>query len=106
MATQNQHEYVRDQRERGLMTAEEANIYLIRCERVRLITSKVPAFLRKELNAAVKSGQLKHVKKDGNKPEAYYHPEFEHLMKIKRSEYANKQLNRLIDAYKSIVARD
>ncbi|MBV7531328.1 hypothetical protein [Chitinophaga sp. sic0106] len=70
---QNSIDYARDQMQRGLMTAAQANVYMVQMEGVRLITGKIPAEVRKALNAAVKAGELGHIKKDGLKPEAYHH---------------------------------
>jgi hypothetical protein len=52
----------------------EANIEIVRMMGVRIITGRVPADSRKALNAGVKSGKLGKLKKDGLKPEAYFHP--------------------------------
>lgn len=40
----------------------------------RTIIGRVPAQVRKDLSAAVKAGVLGHMKKDGLKPEIFYHP--------------------------------
>jgi len=40
----------------------------------RIINGKVPAQVRKQLTAAVKAGVLGHMKKDGLKPEIFFHP--------------------------------
>lgn len=70
---QNGLDYVRDQMQQGKMTAAEANVLMVQMEGVRLITGRVMADVRKALNAAVKAGELGHIKKDGLKPEAYHH---------------------------------
>jgi hypothetical protein len=51
-----------------------ANIEIVRMMGVRLITSRVPRDCRIYLNVGVKMGKLGHLKKDGLKPEAYFHP--------------------------------
>lgn len=50
------------------------NVSVTRMMGVRLIRSSIPLAVRKELNQAVKAGTLGHLKKDGLKPEAYFHP--------------------------------
>jgi len=40
----------------------------------RTIIGKVPAQVRNDLRAAVKAGVLGHLKKDGLKPEVFFHP--------------------------------
>lgn len=82
--SQNDLEYLKDLMDRGQLTADQANVEMVRAARVRLVQSRVPADVRKSLNAAVKAGELCHKKKDGRKPEAYYHPNFEHLANAER----------------------
>ena len=55
------------------MTAAEANVKMVQMEGVRLVIGRIPADVRKALNAAVKAGELGHIKKEGLKPEAYHH---------------------------------
>lgn len=57
----------------GRMSTDEANVYIVQLMGARLITSPMPASVRKSLNEAVKNGKLGHIKKDGLKPEAYHH---------------------------------
>ena len=40
----------------------------------RVVRSRIPAQVRRELNAAVKAGALGRFKKDGLKPEVFYNP--------------------------------
>lgn len=79
----------------GKMSIEEANIEMVRSERVRVI-SKLPQDTRKQLNNAVKNGLLAHKKKEGHKPEVYYHPDFEHIANIKRNEIAERALKSIL----------
>lgn len=51
-----------------------ANVQIVRLMGVRIIRGKVPRDIRKALNAAVKEGKLGHLKKEGLKPEVYFHP--------------------------------
>lgn len=57
----------------GEITADQANVLAVQIAGVRLISNSIPAQVRKALNAAVKAGELGHIKKDGLKPEAYHH---------------------------------
>jgi hypothetical protein len=70
---QNILDHVTDQMQQGKMSAAEANVLMVQAEGVRLITGRVIADVRKALNAAVKAGELGHIKKEGLKPEAYHH---------------------------------
>lgn len=49
------------------------NVQLIMSKGFRLIGGPIPAQVRKELRAAVKSGVLGHMKKDGLLPEVFFH---------------------------------
>ena len=40
----------------------------------RVIRGRIPSQVRAELRAAVKAGVLGHLKKDGLKPEIFFHP--------------------------------
>lgn len=84
---QNDRERLVDLIQRGEMTADQANVQKVLWQRVLLVTGRVPADVRKALNAAVKRGELGHMKKDGHKPESYYHPKFEYLAKSERKEH-------------------
>jgi len=70
---QNALDHVTDQMQQGKLTADQANVLMVQMEGVRLVISKMPASVRKALNAAVKAGELGHIKKDGLKPEVYHH---------------------------------
>jgi|SRR5579859_2716145 len=54
------------------------NVTQILCSATRIVRGKIPAQVRKELNAAVKAGVLGHLKKNGLKPEVFYHPDHRH----------------------------
>lgn len=83
--SQNNLDRLRDLIERGELTADQANVEMVRMERVRIVKGRMPAQVRKALNEAVKSGHLAHMKKDGYKPECYYHPTFEYLARGERA---------------------
>ncbi|AJO79401.1 hypothetical protein [Pseudomonas sp. MRSN 12121] len=84
MARQNDIEHLQDLMQRGELTADQANVQMVRNERFRMVVNSLPANVRKALNAAVRSGELGHMKKDGHKPECYFHPTFEYLAKAER----------------------
>ncbi|KPY83743.1 hypothetical protein RA263_14590 [Pseudomonas syringae pv. tagetis] len=84
MARQNDIEHLQDLMQRGELTADQANVQMVRNERFRMVVNSLPANLRKALNAAVRSGELGHMKKDGHKPECYFHPTFEYMAKAER----------------------
>jgi len=97
---QNDRERLQDLVQRGEITADQANIEKIRMQRVQLVTGRIPAQVRKALNDAVKRGELRHMKRDGRKPEAYYHPTFESFAKHERCEHERS----IIKALARIVA--
>lgn len=84
---QNDLERITDHVDRGLMTAAQANFEKVRMQRVLLVTGRLISDVRTALNQAVKAGQLAHMKKDGAKPEAYYHPTFKFLANEARREH-------------------
>jgi len=51
------------------------NVQNILVQATRVIRSPIPRQVRKELMAAVKAGALGRLKKDGLKPEIFYHPD-------------------------------
>lgn len=97
MIKQNDLEHILDLHQRGLITADEANVMKVQFQRV-LVVTKLPPVVRRCLNAAVKRGELAHKKKDGALPEVYYHPKFEYLANYER----NKALERKIEALKKV----
>ena len=54
------------------------NVSQILVQASRVIRGKIPAQVRSELRAAVKAGVLGHLKKDGLKPEIFFHPAHKH----------------------------
>lgn len=73
MTVQNEIERIKDLVNLGKMTKEQGNVELVRAEGVRIV-HKVPREIRKVLNAAVKRGELGHLKSKGVKSEVYFHP--------------------------------
>ena len=90
---QNDLERIQDKLQLGQITLDGANIEIIKCERFRLIRSKIPMNIRKSLNKAVKDGILGHIKKDGYKPECYYFPPFKHMADDARIIEHNKMID-------------
>lgn len=81
---QNNRERLLDKLDRGEIAVDDANVQLVLQERFRVV-HRLPAAVRKALNAAVKSGKLGHLRKDGVKPEVYFHPNFEYLAIAERN---------------------
>jgi len=93
---QNDLEYLQDLMTRGNMTADQANVEMVKMARVRVINTTVPANVRKALNAAVKAGELKRKAKSKLKPEVYYHPNFEHLANEERGKIERETIDALL----------
>ena len=51
------------------------NVANILAQASRVIHGKIPRQVRNELMAAVKAGVLGHLKRDGLKPEIFFHPD-------------------------------
>lgn len=96
MLNQNDLEHLQDLLERGEITADEANVEMVRTARVRIVTNSMPKQVRKALNDAVKSGKLGHYKKDRNKPEAYFHPSFDYLARSERNRIEQETIQALM----------
>lgn len=99
--SQNDVEWLIDMVRRGEMTASQANVEKVRMSRVQVVASRLPADVRTALNAAVRDGILCHKKKDGRKPEVYYHPNFEHLANAER----NQAERQTLEALAGVLAR-
>ena len=54
---------------------EMPNVARIRLHATRVIRGRVPAQVRRELSEGVKLGLIGHLKKDGLKPEIFFHPD-------------------------------
>lgn len=98
--SQNDMEWLIEEVRSGKMSAAQANVEKVKMARVQVV-SKLSADVRKALNNAVKAGELCHKKKDGRKPEVYYHPTFEHLANEARSQAEMEMLKALA----GVVAR-
>lgn len=67
------------------------NVTQILCQGSRIIRGPIPARVRAQLRAAVKDRVLGHLKKDGLKPEIFYHPDHKHLareLQVREATYA------------------
>lgn len=54
------------------------NVETILAQASRVVRGRIPQQVRRELMAAVKAGVLGHLKKDGLKPEIFFHPDHKH----------------------------
>ena len=90
---QNDREELQDLVQRGKMTPAEANMEMVRMARVRVVAGSLPSEVRRALNAAVNAGELGHKKREGRKPEVYFHPSFEHMATDERNRIAAESLN-------------
>ena len=95
MISQNDMEYLKDMVERGEMTVDEANVEKVLTQRV-LVVKYLPKSVRATLNAAVRDGKLRHEKKEGRKPEVYYHPNFEYLANAERNRVEREMIAALL----------
>ena len=90
--SQNDLEHLQDLLKRGLITADQANVKKIQMARVQVIKGSLSANVRKALNAAVKNGELGHWRKEGQKPEVYFHLSFDYLATAERSKCEHKSI--------------
>lgn len=70
---QNAVDHATDQLRRGLINADQANVLIVQIMGVRIVRGKLTVQVRKALNAAVKAGELGHIKAEGLRPEVYHH---------------------------------
>lgn len=55
------------------ITADKANVLLVQLMGVKVVNGPMMRQVRSQLMAAVKAGELGHLKKDGLKPECFFH---------------------------------
>lgn len=75
------------------------NVQNILLQATRVVTARIPAQVRKELMSAVKAAVLGHLKKDGIKPEIFFHPDHRHgaIERQKReAEYAAQCIAKVV----------
>lgn len=92
MALQNDIDSLKDKIDRGVISVDDANVEMVLIKRTKLVTNAVPRAVRKALMVAVKAGTLGHIKKEGHKPEAFFHPAFKYLAVAARNERERKIL--------------
>lgn len=78
------------------MTVDEANVEMVRAARVKIVVNSMPKNVKKALNNAVKCGKLGHYKKDGKKPEVYFHPSFDYLARSERNRIEKEIIKALL----------
>jgi len=81
---------IKDELQRGIIDAKEANIRFIEAKRYVIIKNRLPSDVRKALSEGVKQGRLIRVRKTDYNPEYYYKPNFEYLVK---QELYRKKIN-------------
>ena len=69
------------------------NVEQIRAQGTRIVNGKIPRDVRKALNEAVKNKELGHLKKDGLKPEIYFHPNHLHGARERQKREAEYSLS-------------
>lgn len=69
------------------------NVEQIRSQSQRIIRSRIPGAVRKELMQGVKDGLLGRIKKDGLLPEIFFHPDHIHTARETRKEEAEYSIN-------------
>ena len=79
------------------MSAADANVELVRMQGISVTAGKLTRDLRSALMAAVKDGRLGQLKKDGLKPEVFFHPNSEGTARSAR----NKAAYQAIEAIKA-----
>lgn len=98
---QNDFEHFKDMIELGKMSVDEANVEMVRAARIKVVRGGLPREVRAALNAAVKRGYLKHMKKDGYMPEVYCHPDFKFLA----IEAREREARETMEALKKCIAQ-
>lgn len=71
------------------MSLDDANVEIVRMMGVRIVTGGFDRRTRSALMQGVKDGRLGHLKKEGMKPEAFFHPNSIWNAKEERSKIAN-----------------
>lgn len=96
---QNALDIAMDKIDRGLWTVDQANVEIVCMMGVRVITNSLDRSVRSALNKAVKSGKLGHIKKDGLKPEVYFHANGRSNAIEERDRIFKSKLKRLLKIY-------
>lgn len=74
------------------MSAADANVELVRMQGISVMVGRLSQDLRSALMAAVKDGRLGHLKKDGLKPEVFFHPNSEGTAREARNRAARQAI--------------
>jgi len=98
MSMENALTVAQDKMDQGLMSLNQANVYIIQLMGVRII-HKLDRVTRNALNVAVKAGELGHLKKDGLKPEAYFHKNSKWRAIEVRNELASDAINNIKNVF-------
>lgn len=76
------------------------NVSNILVHATRVIRGPIPRAVRKELMTAVRDGVLGRLKKDGIRPEVFYHPDHKHGAK----EIQDREAKYAIECIKKVIA--
>jgi hypothetical protein len=78
------------------------NAMVVQLMGAKLIRSRMPSEVRKEMMDAVKQGKLGHIKKEGLRPEAFHHPNARaHALDLRAEAF-----RQAVDAIKKTLAAD
>ena len=80
----------------GGMSVADANIELVRMMGVRIVSAGLDRGTRAALMAGVKGGRIGRLAKEGNKPEAFFHPNALWNAKEERSKIANAAIRAIL----------
>jgi len=69
------------------------NVEAIRSQATKIVRGRMPAQVRKELMVAVKLNHLGRLKKDGLKPEVFFHPDHKHGAIERQNKEAEYSIN-------------
>lgn len=75
------------------------NVQQILAHATRVVRGKIPAAVRKELMSAVKAGALGRLRKDGLKPEIFYHPDHKYgaiERQLREEKYSRECMTKVI----------
>lgn len=87
--------YTKDALEKGEILRGQTNVFMVQLEGVRIVSGPMPRQVRKELMDAVKTGELGHIKKEGLKPEAFFHKNARSVALEMRSKIAGESIETL-----------
>ena len=91
--------YARDMMDTKGTSADDANVQVVRMRGVVIIKGRIPREVRNAYMRAVKSGQLGRLKKEGLKPEAFFHPNSIWNAKDQRAAIENASLRAIAGVY-------